>query len=191
VFRRTLYDIIQETRKYPFRHAYSVIPEEMLSQVAEDLPVVTERLNILIAIEKRLKELEKLRNREPEKRWQAAYDLMLAQIVAYQIKAYEYRANLLEMAAKPPKPTTMPNPELFVDWTLDHSHERKAPKEKTEKVNAEAMRLFKLVIERHPNTPWADLAQDEINRGFSVKRNEWHHKHSTRYEERAKLVPKF
>ncbi len=67
----------------------------------------------------------------------------------------------------------------------------KAPKEKTEKPYAEATRLFNLVVERHPNTPWADLALDEIRRGFSVKRNEWHHKHSTRYEERAKLVPKF
>ncbi|WP_435008747.1 vWA domain-containing protein [Tundrisphaera lichenicola] len=190
-FRRTLYDIIQETRKYPFRHSYSVIPEEMLAQVEEDLPVVTERLNILIAIEKRLRSLEKLRNREPEKRWQAAYDLMLAQIVAYQIKAYEYRANLLEMAAKPPQPKEMPSAELYVQWWLNHSHEMKAPKEKTEKVYAEAMRLFNLVKERHPNTPWADLAQDEINRGFSVHRDEWHHRHTGRYEERRKLVPSF
>ncbi len=190
-FRRTLYDIIQETRAYPFRHHFPVFPDQLIPAIEEQLPIVTIRLNNLIDIEKRLRQLEKLRNREPEKRWQAAYDLMLAQVVAYQIKAYEYRANLQEMAKNPPKPKTMPNPELFVDWTLDHSHEMKAPKEKTEKVYAEAMRLFKLVIERHPNTPWADLAQDEIDRGFSVKRNEWHHKHSTRYEERAKLVPKF
>ena len=94
---------------------------------------MTIRLNSLIEIEKRLRQLEKLRNREPEKRWQAAYDLMLAQVVAYQIKAYEYRANLWEMAKNPPKPSQFPNPELFVDWTLDHSHERKAPKENTEK----------------------------------------------------------
>ncbi len=190
-FRRTLFDIIQETRTYPFRHHFPVFPDQLLPAIEQELPIVTVRLNALIKIEERLRQLEKLRNREPEKRWQAAYDLMLAQIVAYQIKAYEYRANLLEMAAKPPKPNTMPNPELFVEWSLDHSHERKAPAEKTEKVYQEAMRLFKIVVERHPNTPWADLAQDEINRGFSVKRNEWHHKHSTRYEERAKLVPKF
>ena len=190
-FRRTLYDIIQETRTYPFRHHYPVFPDQLIPAIEEQLPAVTVRLNALIKIEERLRQLEKLRNREPEKRWQAAYDLMLAQIVAYQIKAYEYRANLLEMRAKPPKPSQMPNPELFVDWTLDHSHEMKAPQENTEKRYAEATRLFQLVTERHPNTPWSDLAQDEIRRGFSVKRNEWHHKHSTRYEERAKLVPKF
>jgi hypothetical protein len=190
-FRRTLYDVIQETRAYGLRHHFPVFPDQLLPAIQEQLPVVTLRLNNLIEIEKRLRQLEKLRNREPEKRWQAAYDLMLAQVVAYQIKAYEYRANLVEMAKNPPKPNTMPNPELFVDWTLDHSHEMKAPKPDTEKRYAEATRLFNLVVERHPNTPWADLALDEIRRGFSVKRNEWHHKHSTRYEERAKLVPKF
>ncbi len=190
-FRRTLFDIITETRKYPFRHSYPVFPDELLPTIAEDLPIVSERLNNLIAIEGRLRSLEKMRNQEPEKRWRAAYDLMLAQVLVYQIKAYEYRANLLEMQAKPPKPDKLPTPELYVNWWLDHSHKDKAPKEKTEKVYAEAMRLCKLVIERHPDTPWADLAQDEINRGFSVQRNEHHHAHSTRYEERAKLVPKF
>jgi hypothetical protein len=190
-FRRTLYDIIQETNKYPLRHHFPVFPDQLIPAIEEQIPRVTLQLNSLIEIEKRLRQIEKLRNREPEKRWQAAYDLMLAQVVAYQIKAYEYRANLQEMYKNPPKPSTMPNPELFVDWTLDHSHERKAPKENTEKPYAEATRLFNLVVERHPNTPWADLALDEIRRGFSVKRNEWHHKHSTRYEERAKLVPKF
>ena len=189
--RRTLREIIAVTQEFPYRHHYPVMPEELLPAIAQELPLVTERLNALIAIEKRLRAIEKLRDREPEKRWQAAYDLMLAQVVAYQIKAYEYRANLQEMATKPPKPSKLPTPELSVAWSLDHSHEAKAPKESTEKVYAEAMRLCKRVIERHPATPWADLAQDEINRGFSIKRNEWRHQHSTKFEERRKLVPKF
>ena len=189
--RRTLREVIALTKDFPYRYRYSVIPEEMLVAIEQDLPVVSERLNALIAIEKRLRAIEKLRDREPEKRWQAAYDLILAQVVAYQIKAYEYRANLLEMAAKPPKPDKSPSPELTVLWALDHGHEGKAPKDKTEKVYAEALRLCKLVIDRHPNTPWADLAQDEIDRGFSIKRNEWHHQHSAKFEERRKLVPKF
>ena len=137
-FRRTLFDIIEETKSYGFRHHYPVFPDQLIPAIQEQLPIVTIRLNNLIEIEKRLRQLEKLRNREPEKRWQAAYDLMLAQVVTYQIKAYEYRANLLEMAKNPPKPKEMPNPELFVEWSMDHSHERKAPKENTEKPYVEA-----------------------------------------------------
>ena len=189
--RKTIRDVIAITKDFPYRHHYSVIPQEMLTQIEQELPVVTERLNALIAIEQRLRGIEKFRDREPEKRWQAAYDLMLAQVVAYQIKAYEYRANLQEMATKVPQPKKQPTPELTVAWSLDHNQEAKAPREKTEKVYAEALRLCKLVIERHPNTPWADLAQDEINRGFSIKRSEWHHQHSNKFEERRKLVPKF
>ena len=78
------------------------------------------------------------------------------------------------MRAKPPKPSKLPTPRTdgpVVAQPLAARH--KGPKEKTEKQYAEATRLFKLVIERHPNTPWADLAQEELNRGFSVQRDEW------------------
>ena len=190
-FRRSIHEVIRMTKDFSFRHHYPVFPEQLLPAIEEQLPIVTLRLNALIEIEKQLRQLEKLRHREPEKRWQAAYDLMLAQVVAYQIKAYEYRANLQEMYQNPPRPKMMPNPELTVDWVLNHSHAKKAPAENTEKPYAEATRLFNLVIERHPNTPWADLALDELRRGFGVQRDEWHFKHSTRYEERAKLVPRF
>jgi hypothetical protein len=115
---------------------------------------------------------------------------MLAQVVAYQIQAYEYRAALQELVAKPPKPSRLPVPgELVVEWVLDHAKEPKAPKNETEKPRAEATKLLKQVIADHPKTPWADLAQDELNRGFSVGRHEWHA--NPRYAERAKLVPHY
>ena len=114
---------------------------------------------------------------------------MLAQIVAYQIQAYEYRACLKEMVAKPPIPSRMPTPELIVEWVLDHAKEPKAPKSETEKKYAEATKLLKEVIAAHPRTPWADLAQDELDRGFSVNRFEW--RSNPKYNERAKLVPKY
>jgi hypothetical protein len=83
----------------------------------------------------------------------------------------------------------MPTADLEVWWELHHSKAPKAPKEETAKKYAEATKLLQLVIERHPKTPWADLAQDELNRGLSVQRSEW--AHSPRYNERAKLVPKY
>jgi hypothetical protein len=188
-FRRTLYDIIQLTRTFPYRRHFPIDPGPMTLLANEAGAESVGKLNTLLEIQKRLESLQKLRDREPEKRWQAHYDLMLGQIVAYQIKSYEYRACLEEMVKKPPRPRVMPTPELTVEWVIDHSQDRKAPKEKTEKKYAEATRLLKEVISRHPKTPWADLAQDEINRGFGAMRNEWHH--NPRYDERAKLVPKY
>jgi hypothetical protein len=193
-FRRALFEIITQTKDYGFRYHYPVEPGPMMQAIAEELPKVNERLAMLGVIEKRLKSLAKDREHEPDKRWQAHYDLMLAQIVAYQIKAYEYRACLAEMVqlaqagklqpSKPPVPG-----QLIIEWQMDHSQQQKAPKEETEKKRAEAKALLEGVIQRHPNTPWADLAQDELNRGFGCQRNEWHH--SPKYDERASLVPKY
>ncbi len=187
--RRTMYEIITLTKNFPFRRNFSVFGPEMAQQAVEEYPKVEEKLKILGGIEQRLKALKKARDREPEKRWQAHYDLMLAQVVAYQIQAYEFMACLKEMVAKPPTPSRMPSPEMFVEWHLDHSRDPKAPKSQTEKKYAEATKLLKQVIADHPKTPWADLAQDELNRGFSVHRYEWHA--SPKYGERAKLVPKY
>jgi hypothetical protein len=199
--RRTLFEIIQLVNprgntKSPFyaRYHLPIEPELLLQAALEAGSAATIRLNALIDVQKRLDQLEKLRAREPERRWQANYDLIYAQVVAYQVKAYEYRACMQEFvnqiqSGKPPMPVKKPGPDLVVVWEMHHSRQPKAPKELTEKKYAEAERLLKQVIDRHPKTPWADLAQDELNRGLSIQRAEW--SHSPRYDERAKLVPKY
>ena len=195
-FRRTLRTIIEETRSksgedpgFIFRRHFPVMPEELVPACEEAYQNAEQKLNALLAIQKQLESLKKLREREPLKRWQAHYDLMLAQIVTYQIKAYEYMACLKEMHDSPPRPKAMPSSELVVEWVIDHSGDRKAAKEKTEKKYVEAQALLKKVIELHPRTPWADLAQDELNRGLGCQRNEWHH--NPKYYERLKFVPKY
>jgi hypothetical protein len=188
-FRRTMYEIIQATRKFPFRRHLPIMPDEMRVVAADAGQFASARLQDLIAIQEKLESLKKLRDREPDKRWQAHFDLMLAQTVVYQIKAYEYRALMAEMIKNPPKPKKMPTPDLMVLWEVNHAKQRVAPKEETDSKYDEATKLLAKVIERHPNTPWADLAKDEIRRGFGVRRDEW--AHSPKYDERQKLVPKY
>ena len=197
--RRTMYEIIQATtwnylqaedpERMFYRRHFPIEPEQMIPAATKAGMLSTERLNVLLAIQKKLESIEKLRDREPEKRWQANYDLMLAQVVAYQVKSYEYRALMEEMIKNPPTRKVMPNPNLAVHWEINHSHDRLAPKDRTEKKYLEAQRLLKEVIAKHPKTPWADLAQDELNRGFGVRRDEW--RTSPQYQQRAKLVPKY
>ena len=191
--RTALVEIIQATQGFGFREHFPVALDPLAEAVIPAGQQAEVRLQGLIQIEQKLRSLEKLRDREPEKRWQAAYDLMLAQVVTYQVKAYEYRACLLEMVARARRgqlrPSKAPSPQLAIEWAIGHSKDRKAPKDQTEKKYAEAERLLKRVIERHPQTPWADLAQDEIDRGFGCQWGEW--QHNPRYDERAKLVPKY
>jgi hypothetical protein len=192
--RRSLLDIVQQTAKGGFRRNFPVEPGPLAQAIAEELPKVKLQLATLLTIEKRLRTLQADRDREPDKRWQAHYDLMLAQVVAYQVKAYEYGATLTEMGNKLKagqlQPKTAPvKDKLVVEWVLDHDRTLRADKVATGPPSQEANRLFGLVLERHPNSPWADLARDELDRGFGCRWSEWHH--SPKYDERAKLVPKY
>ncbi len=126
-FRRTMYEVILATKDFPFRRHFPVMPDPMRAVAAEAGQLASARLQDLIAIQKRLESLKKLRDREPDKRWQAHFDLMLAQIVVYQIKAYEYRALMAEMIKTPPQPKKLPSPDLVVVWEVNHAKQRDRP----------------------------------------------------------------
>ena len=187
--RQTLHAIVMEGRNFIYRRDFPIEHPELVKAAMEEGQKATIKLNALLAIEHRLVELHKLRDREPAKRWQAHYDLMLAQTVAFQVKAYEYRALMASIVNQPPTPKRNPAQDLVITWVVDHAREPLAPKNETAKKYAEAKRLLEEVIANHPKTPWADLAQDAIDRGFSVKFNEWHH--NPKYYDRAQYVPRY
>ena len=187
--RQTMHAVVLEGRNFLYRRDFPIEHQELVKLAMEEGQKASAKLNYLLAIQERLEALRKVRDREPEKRWQAHYDLMLAQTVAFEVKAYEYRALMASIVNKPPVPKTPGGPDLVITWVVDHAQEPLAPKNATAKKYAEAKRLLEDVIARHPKTPWADLAQDAINRGFSVKFNEWHH--NSKYYDRAQFVPKY
>jgi hypothetical protein len=187
--RQMVHAIVLEGKNFIYQRSFPIEPEALVKAALEEGEKAGLKLNFLLEVQKRLEGLAKVRDREPEKRWQAHYDLMLAQTVAFQVKAYEYRALMQSIAKAPPSPKRQPGPDLTITWVVDHSKAPLAPPNQTAKKYAEAERLLKEVITRHPKTPWADLAQDAINRGLSVQLNEWHH--NPKYFERAQFVPKY
>ena len=187
--RRSLYQIITETKTMVYRRDFPIDHAELLQAAAQEREKATEKLNILLKVQEHLEKLKSLRDRETERRWQAHFDLILAQTVAFQIIAFEYRALMDEIIQKRPVPKKPPSPDLAVTWVVDHSQQPKASKDMTAKKYAEARRLLEDVIAKHPRTPWADLAKDTIDRGFSVILNEW--THNPKYADRAKFVPKY
>ena len=114
---------------------------------------------------------------------------MLAQTVAFQVKAYEYRALMASIVKAPPRPKHQPAPDSLTIWVVNHSKEPLASENETAKKYVEAERLLKEVIVRHAKTPWADLAQDTLDRGLSVHFDE--ETHTSKYFERAQFVPKY
>jgi tetratricopeptide (TPR) repeat protein len=187
--RRVMAAFINQSKQFPFRHHFPVDPQRFVSEIQAVQRQTAVRLTQLAEMEKALRALEKLRDREPEKRWQAAYDLMLAQTVAYQVKVFEYQNLLAHLLQTKPVPKVKPSRERTPDWEVFHSPKKYANPDATAKKYAEAEELLKRVIERHPNTPWADFAKHELDRGLSV---DYHERVlDARYSERARLVPKY
>ncbi|MGC8641335.1 MAG: hypothetical protein ACP5XB_15835, partial [Isosphaeraceae bacterium] len=187
--RQFLYDIIGETKTFIYRREFPIDPGELTQAAAPEIDKATFKLNQLLGIQRRLESMKQVRDREPEKRWQAHYDLMLAQTVAFEVKAYEYRALMNQIIKKPPRPSKQSTPDLTITFVVDHAQEPLAPRNETAKKYAEAKRLLEDVIVKHPRTPWADLARDMLDRGLSVKLNEW--EHNPKYAERGQFVPKY
>jgi von Willebrand factor type A domain len=187
--RQMLHAIVVQGKDFIYHRNFPIEQGELVKAALEEGEKAGVKLNVLLEVQKRLESLSKVREREPEKRWQAHYDLMVAQTVAFQVKAYEYRALMESIVKAPPMPKRQAENDLMVTWVVDHSKTPLAPKNQTAKKYAEAERLLKQVIANHPRTPWADLAQDAINRGFSVQLNEWHH--NPKYYERSQFVPKY
>jgi hypothetical protein len=187
--RKLLHDIVLEGKAFIYRRDFPIDPTEMIKFALEQGEKATIKLNQLLLIQTRLEQAVKERDRDPEKRWQAHYDLTLAQTVAFQVKAYEYRALMASIAKNPPRAKHQPTPDNLVIWVVNHSTQPLAPRNETAKKYAEAERLLKEVIVRHSKTPWADLAQDILNRGLSVRFDE--EVHNAKYYERSQFVPKY
>ena len=187
--RRSIYQIITETKGFIYRRDFPIDPAELAQAAEQERNKATEKLDLLLKVQDHLEKLKSLRDREREKRWQAHYDVILAQTVAFQVKAFEYRALMAQIIQKPPAPSKLPTPDLAITFVVDHAQEPLAAKNLTAKKYVEAKRLLEDVIAKYPKTPWADLAQDTLDRGFSVKLNEWHH--NPKYAERAQFVPKY
>ncbi len=187
--RQTLFAIAMEGKGMTYRRDFPIEHPALVQTALEEGQKAGNKLGVLLEVQKRLETLHTARDRELEKRWQAHYDLMLAQTVAFEVKAYEYRALMASIARQPPTPKGQPGPGLMITWVVDHAREPLAPHSETAKKYAEAERLLKEVIAKHPRTPWADLAQDALNRGLSVKLNEWHH--NPKYYDRVQFVPKY
>ena len=187
--RRQMHEFILEGKAFVYRWGLPIEPAELVQAAMEESEKATFRLNELLRIQKVLEQLVKDRDREPEKRWQAHYDLMLAQTVVFQVKAYEYRALMASIAKAPPRPKHQPTADSLTFWVVNHAKEPLAARNDTAKKYVEAERLLNQVIVRHAKTPWADLAQDAINRGLSVRLVE--ETHNAKYFERQKYVPKY
>ena len=106
----------------------------------------------------------KLRDREASRRWQAHYDLIRGRLLAMKLRCYEFNSICAQMMKDTPK---FKNPRSN-SWQLVPS-EAVSDVGQSAAVAEEAKRLLKRVVDDHPGTPWALLAQRELKDPFGFK----------------------
>jgi hypothetical protein len=106
----------------------------------------------------------KLRDRETSRRWQAHYDLIRGRLLAVKIRCAEYQTACARMKKDAPK---FKDPKSNA-WKLVATEEILSG-DKVSKAATETRALLKRVVDDHPNTPWALLAQRELKDPFGFK----------------------
>ncbi len=101
---------------------------------------------------------EKDREKLTTPRWRASYDLELGRVLALRSRAYGYNIVLADMKSTP-KTFQKPGSNR---WRLVPSKEI-AGGPNVRKIAKKAEDLLKRVIDEHPGTPWAMLAERELS----------------------------
>ncbi len=174
--RTILWQVINDLNPYnpliskavEMRVTFSPRPEEFVRQAAESQIHARAYLPYLAKAQQALEKIKPLREQEAAPRWQANYDLMYAQLIAYQARIYEYGA-YLNWFMKNPKTvplTKAPNLTL-THWEIHTRKELLRPEESQSYID-KAHDLFTAVAKEHPGTPWAARAVAEQARGYGV-----------------------
>lgn len=129
-----------------------------------------EYLALLELAESRLNSLERERQHEPSPRWQANFDLMLAQVLACRVRAYEFGAYLEAFRASPKLVTDAKSNHWRVEFVAQPRTGAEA-----QAIADRATSYFRQVRQRHPGTPYAARAEWELSRGYSVELFEYYH----------------
>jgi hypothetical protein len=186
-FRRGIWEVIgllnpydpqNKTLEIPL-HTYSLVPSEMQAQVAATGARCLATFLKLTEAQKRMEAIKPLRAKEASRRWRANYDLILAQVMSYRVRLFQYMI-ALDQYAKSMSTRKMTNPKTngwYVavsanDKMLKPDAQETAATKVTladlEKARDAAVQQFKQVVQEHPNTPWAVKAAWELSRGYGM-----------------------
>jgi hypothetical protein len=126
-----------------------------LTEAQKPIADLDASLDVLLG---RLEQGEKDRPKIKEARWRASYDLAIGRTLALRTRAYGYNLMLAEMKVNPKTFETPGNNK----WRLIPSKEITARIE-IKKMANKANQYLARVIEEHPGTPWALMAEREKN----------------------------
>lgn len=167
---------------------FSLDRDEFARQSAESLQKARQLMAYLSKAQTTLDKLESQRDAEPSLRWRANFDLIRAQVVAYQVRLNEYGL-LLEEARQKPRPVknSLSAARPTTHWQI-HLGRKTLRSDQLKTQQALANERFQKVISEHAGTPYAERANHELKAGFGVDLHEASDDSKTRA---TVTVPKF
>ncbi|MCH2118116.1 MAG: VWA domain-containing protein [Pirellulales bacterium] len=158
----------QAAKVIVMRDRFSKNIKEFIQQVNTEQTKITIYMDYLDRMGTALEQFWGLRKQETIPRWQANADLIRAQLLAYKIRLYEYKAYLQYFMTHPQVVPLTKSPNLhLIDWRITRRQEMLTG-EVTAQYLAQAKEHFQTVIDKHPDTPWAARAEKEMESGFGV-----------------------
>ncbi|HUG19125.1 MAG TPA: vWA domain-containing protein, partial [Planctomycetaceae bacterium] len=132
-----------------------ILRNEILEAQKGEIVILDYRLDEVLRI---LQEGEKDRDQLTEPRWRAAFDLAIGRVLAMKVRAYGYNTMLGQMRINI-KPFTKPNSNF---WVLVPSTDMADAIPSVRKMAKQAEEYLRRVIDEHPGTPWATIAEAEF-----------------------------
>lgn len=172
--RTLIWKVIQDMNPYnksaqksvEMRMEFALTPQEFVQQARREQAKAKMHLRYMAEAEKALIEGERLREQEADPRWQANYDIILAQLVAYQARIYEYGVALDAFIANPKTAPMKKGERVLRNW--DIATNKKVRTEEAKPYIKRANEMFAAIKKTHPGSPWAARADWELRRGFGV-----------------------
>jgi len=161
------------------REHWSPDPASFVKQRDENFSRCLRSLGKLNEGIRELEKIAKLREKESEPRWRAAYDLALAQLMSYRVRQFQYLL-LLDQHSKAnpqfknPKSNewNVGNTQQLLQPTPEQVKATKVDMKELEEQKAKAVELYNQVVKNHPGTPWARRAEQEKGWGFGYSMHE-------------------
>lgn len=172
--RTLIWQVIQDLNPYrkgtqkavEMRMEFALPLQEFVNQARQEQMKAKLQLRYMAEAEQALLNGKHLREQEADPRWQANYDIILAQLIAYQARIYEYGVALDAFIAAPKTAPPMKGGKVHMHWDI---HTIKQTRTEEAKPYIErANNLFAEIKKTHPGSPWSARAAWEQQRGFGV-----------------------
>ncbi|MFK7776504.1 MAG: VWA domain-containing protein [Gimesia sp.] len=177
---------------------YPIKKKEFFAIGSKEVPKAIRAMGLLQKSVDILESIKPLRAQEKSPRWRAAYDLTLAQCLAYRVRLFQFCLAMDSHAKKMPplskKTNNVWNVRRVKKMLPPDEQQVKLTKVNLTKLDAQLKKAetqYKFVMKEHPGTPWAQRAGYEMRQGFGMAFVDGYR--SPLYDQKRKeiKVPKF